>query len=80
MMYGRLVTALCALMVALAAGGPVATHARIAPEGGLLGKQAGVGGAGQDDGYLVAADGAVQDDFQTARALLGARKLPCAPS
>ena len=77
MLHTRLATALYALMIALAACGPVATIARIAPESGDLGVNAGMGASGQIDDSILAVDGTLQDDFQTGRALLATPYVSC---
>ena len=77
MIRGGLATALCALIVALATCGPVATTARTAPESGDLGVNAGMGASGQMIDSILAVDGTLQDDFQTGRALLATPYVSC---
>ena len=77
-MHGRLATALYALMVALAACGPVATHARTAPESGVLDIHADMDSSGQPYGSIPGAGDGFEGEleFQRGRALLGPRMRP----
>lgn len=71
-MRGRISTALCVLMVALAACGPVATSARIAPGGEVAGirTQDAMERSALDDVFIPVGDDIGQGDIHAGRSLM----------